>query len=81
MDMRDSIRTTLDIPAPVYRKLKEQAAQRGCSVRDLLLSGAERVLLNPQQPRKRQVRFPLINSKGPKVPLSNERLYELIEFP
>jgi hypothetical protein len=51
MGMRDSIRTTLDIPAPVYRKLKEQAAQRGCSVRDLLLSGAERVLLHPQRPR------------------------------
>jgi hypothetical protein len=81
MDMRDSIRTTLDIPAPIYRKLKEQAAQRGCSVRDLLLSGAERVLLYPQRPSKRQVRFPLIDSKGPKVALSNERLYELIEFP
>jgi hypothetical protein len=79
--MRDSVRTTLDIPAPVYRKLKEQAAQRGCSVRDLLLNGAERVLLNPERPRKKQVRFPLIDSKGPKVTLSNERLYELIEFP
>ena len=79
--MRDSIRTTLDIPAPLYRKLKEQAAQRGCSVRDLLLTGVERVLLSPQRPRRMQVRFPLIDSKGPKVTLSNERLYELIEFP
>ena len=79
--MRDAIRTTLDIPAPVYRKLKEQAAQRSCSVRDLLLSGAERVLLSPKRPRRKQVRFPLIDSKGPKVKLSNERMYELIEFP
>jgi len=30
----------------VYRKLKERAAQRGCSVRDLLLSGAEREQLD-----------------------------------
>jgi hypothetical protein len=79
--MRDSIRTTLDIPASVYRKLKEQAAKRGCSVRDLLLKGAESVVLHPQRPDKKQVRFPLIDSKGPKVTLSNERLYELIEFP
>jgi hypothetical protein len=79
--MRDCIRTTLDIPAPVYRKLKEQAAQRGCSVGDLLLTGVERVLLSPQRPRRTQVRFPLIDSKGPKVTLSNQRLYELIEFP
>ena len=79
--MRDSIQTTLDIPAALHRKPKEQAAQRGCSVRDLLLIGAERVLLNPERPRKKQVRFPLIDSKGPKVTLSNERLYKLIEFP
>ena len=78
---KDAIRTTVDIPAPIYRKLKEQAAQQGCSVRDLLLTGAERVLLNPQRPRKRPVRFPLLDSKGPKVELTNQRLYELIEFP
>ena len=78
---KDAIRTTVDIPAPIYRKLKEQAAHQGCSVRDLLLSGAERVLLNPQRPRRRQVQFPLLDSKGPKVNLTNQRLYELIEFP
>jgi hypothetical protein len=76
MEVRDSIRTTIDIPSPVYRKLKEQAAQRGCSVRDLLLSGAQRVRLYPQRPKKRQVRFPLIDSKGPKVRFINQRLYE-----
>ena len=78
---QDAIRTTVDIPAPIYRKLKEQAAHQGCSVRDLLLNGAERVLLHPRRPRKRPVQFPLIDTKGPKVELSNQRLYELIEFP
>lgn len=78
---KDAIRTTVDIPAPIYRKLKEQAAHQGCSVRELLLSGAERVLLNPQRPRRRRVQFPLLDSKGPKVNLTNQRLYELIEFP
>ena len=74
------VRTTVDIPAPLYRKLKAQAAQRGCSVRDLLVRGAESILVAPQRP-KRRVRLPLIDSKGPKVELTNERLYELIEFP
>ena len=78
---KDAVRTTVDIPAPVYRRLKEQAARQGCSVRDLLLNGAERVLLNPQRPRTQTVRFPLLDSKGPKVELTNQRLYELIEFP
>jgi hypothetical protein len=35
----------------------------------------------PQRPRRRPVRFPLLDSKGPKVELTNQRLYELIEFP
>lgn len=78
---KDTIRTTFDIPVPVYRKLKDQAVRQGCSVRDLLLNGVERVLLNPQRPLKRPVRFPLLDSKGPKVDLTNERMYELIEFP
>ena len=77
----EMIRTTVDIPAPVYRKLKEQAAQQGCSVRDLLLTGIERVLFVPQRPKRKPIRFPLIKSKGPKVEITSERLYELIEFP
>jgi len=43
--MRESVRTTVDIPAPVYRKLKEQAARQGCSVRELVTRGIDRVLL------------------------------------
>jgi hypothetical protein len=78
---KDLIRTTVDIPAPVYRKLKEQAAQQGCTVRDLVTRGVEQVLLKPERPRKRPVAFPLIDSKGPKVRIASERLYELIEFP
>lgn len=82
MDMESPmIRTTVDIPAPLYKKLKEQAVQQGCSIRDLLVSGVERVLLNPQRPRKRAIRFPLIDSPGPKVAMTNEQIYEHIEFP
>jgi hypothetical protein len=76
-----TVRTTVDIPAPIYRRLKQQAAQQGCSVRDLVMHGIERVLLNPERPRRKAVRFPLIDSEGPKVELTDDRLYELIEFP
>ncbi len=78
---KNVIRTTVDIPAPIYRRLKEQSARQGCSVRDLVIHGIERVLLNPQRPRRKPVKFPLIDSEGPKIELTNERLYELIEFP
>jgi hypothetical protein len=78
---QNSVRTTVDIPAPLYRKLKEQAAARGNSVRELVLTGVRTVLLQGQRPRPKKVRFPLINSEGPKVDVTNEQIYEYVEFP
>jgi hypothetical protein len=78
--MPETVRTTVDIPAPVYRRLKQQAAQQGCSVRELVTRGIDRGLLQAERPKGRAA-FPLIRSNGPKVSLTNKRLYELIEFP
>ena len=78
---QDSVRTTVDIPAPLYRKLREQAAARGHSIRQLVLAGVRSVLLQGQRPRPKRVRFPLIVSEGPKVELTNEQIYERVEFP
>lgn len=78
---REKVRTTVDIPTPLYRRLKQQAADQGCSARELILRGVEKVLLNARPTTRRRVRFPLIRSEGPKVPLSNEQIYEHVEFP
>ena len=78
---RDSVRTTVDIPVALYRKLKEQAASRGSSVRELVLAGVRVILLNGERPHPKKVQFPLIRSKGPKVDLTNEQIYEYVEFP
>ncbi len=77
----ESVRTKIDIPRPLYRKLEEQAAIRGSSVRDLVLAGVRTVLLQAQRPRRRRVRFPLIASDGPKVNVTNEHVYEHVGFP
>ena len=77
----ESVRTTVDIPAPLYRKLKEQAAAQGRSVRELVLAGIRSVLLEGRRSRSKRVRFPLIVSEGPKVDLTNEQIYEFVEFP
>jgi hypothetical protein len=60
------VRTTVDIPAPLYRKLKEQAAAKGHSARELVLAGIRSVILQGQRPRPKRVQFPLIVSEGPK---------------
>lgn len=78
---RDAIRTTVDVPAPLYRKLKEQAAAQGRSIRELILRGISNSLLESKRPRPKRVRFPLIVSRGPKVDLTNEKIYEHVEFP
>jgi hypothetical protein len=77
----DAVRTTVDIPATLYRQLKQQAAAQGHSVRELVLAGVRGVLLQGRRPSPRRVRFPLIVSDGPKVDLINEEIYEHVEFP
>jgi len=78
---KEAVRTTVDIPAPLYRKLKEQAAAQGRSVRELILLGVRVTLVEGKRPRSSRVKFPLIVSKGPKVDLTNEHIYEHVEFP
>ena len=78
---QQSVRTTVDIPAPLYRKLKEQAAARGHSIRELVLAGVRTVLLEGQRPRAKKVQFPLIVSEGAKLNVTNEQIYEHVEFP
>jgi hypothetical protein len=80
--MKDqAVRTTVDIPASLYRKLKEQAAAQGRSVRELILRGMRVTLIESKRPRPRRVKFPLIVSDGPKVDVTNEQIYEHLEFP
>jgi hypothetical protein len=76
-----AIRTTVDIPASLYRKLKEQAAAQGRSIRELILLGVRVTLIEGKRPRTKRVKFPLIASEGPKVDLTNKQIYEHVEFP
>jgi plasmid stability protein len=76
-----AVRTTVDIPASLYRQLKAQAAAQGRSVRELILVGVRATLTKGKRPRARRVKFPLIVSAGPKVDLTNEQIYEHLEFP
>ena len=60
----DSVRTSLDIPAPLHRKLHEAAARRGCSARQLILGYMERLVAEelPREPRR--VSLPLVPAAG-----------------
>ena len=76
------MRTTVDIPDPVYRRLKSEAAQRGCSVKELVLRGVKAELEGGKPVRKAQaVSLPIIDSKRPGwLRLTNHQINEIL-FP
>jgi hypothetical protein len=75
------VRTTVDIPDPLYRALKRTAAHEGRSVKELLVQGAElRLRAHPKKTGRR--RPPVIDSDNPgSLELDNAKIYEIIPFP
>ena len=79
---RETIRTSLDIPVTLHRKLHEVALQQGCSARQLILRGIEKIVHEARPQAKKRVRFPLIRSKNPGgARITSERIYDAIELP
>ena len=80
----DSIRTSIDVPRDLHRRLHEVAARKGCSARQLILRSIERAVeeSTPKRPR-RHLRLdpPIIPSTGKPIDLTNEQIYDLIDFP
>jgi len=76
------VRTTIDIPDPVYRRLKSRAAIEGSSAKELILRGVKQVLKgDPRRPQKR-IKLPIIRSKHPgTLELDNDKIFEIISFP
>jgi hypothetical protein len=81
----DSVRTSIDLPRDLHRRLHEAAARRGCSARQLILASIEQAVVQnePARPRRRlSLDPPLVPAKGRKpFDLTNEQIYDLIEFP
>jgi hypothetical protein len=81
---QDSVRTSIDVPRDLHRRLHEVAARKGCSARQLILQSIEHVVeeATPKRPRRRlSLDPPIIPSTGKKIDLTNEQIYDLIEFP
>lgn len=76
------MRTTVDIPDPLYRRLKSVAALRGCSVKELILFGVKTELEQSKSTaRRKRVRLPLIESDRPGwLDLTNQKINEIL-FP
>ena len=80
-----TIRTSLDIPAGLHRRLHEVAARKGCSARQLILNSIAKVVEQnePRKPGRRlSIDSPLVPADGRKpFDLTNEQIYDVLEFP
>lgn len=80
-----AVRTSIDLPRDLHRRVHEAAARKGCSARKLILEGIERAVeeAKPSRPRRRlSLDPPLIKPAGRRIRLtSNKEIYEHIEFP
>lgn len=76
------MRTTIDIPDAMYRRLKARAAREGRPAKSLILRGVELVLNQESAPAGHRVTLPLVASKRPgKLRIDNARIYDVISFP
>ena len=74
------MRTTVDIPDPIYRQLKSRAALQGRSVKELILQGvAVELAGDAGGAKKARIALPLIQSKTPgRLRLSNKAINDIL---
>ena len=79
----NSIRTSVDLPRDLHRRLHELAARRGCSARQLIVQSIENAVLSSRQrPKKRlNLDVPLVPLTGKPIRLDEDQIYAGIEFP
>jgi hypothetical protein len=72
------MRTTLDLPDPLYRRLKLQAAREGKNLRELVIRYLEEGLRRGGSPRPRPL--PRVHEAGRRIPVrTHEELWGLLE--
>ena len=73
------MRTTVNLPDPVFRRMKATAALRGVSLKEFLLSAVEHEMARKPCASDHTVRVPLIPSKRPgKRALTNAKIEDLL---
>jgi hypothetical protein len=77
----DHVRVAIDIPESLYQRLKDLSDRTGQPIPELILAGIEKSFAQERLRTARRVRFPLFGSDGPKINLTNEKIYKLVDFP
>jgi metal-responsive CopG/Arc/MetJ family transcriptional regulator len=73
------MRTTVDLPDPLFRELKAVAARRGDSLKNVIRAAVENELRKSEGKSGRRVKFPLLSSRQPgRLNLTNAEIEEFL---
>jgi hypothetical protein len=75
----ESIRTSIDAPRELHRRLHGAAARKGCSARQLILRSIEQAVTEStvERPKRRlDLRRAIVPTRGKPFDLTNEQIYE-----
>lgn len=59
------MRTTVDLPDPLFRQVKSVAASRGSSLKEFIQEALHHALTGVKRCHRQQVKLPLVRSKHP----------------
>jgi hypothetical protein len=59
------MRTTVELPDPLFRELKATAARRGTSLKSIIRTAIEEEMRKAQRKRGKRLKFPLLDSREP----------------
>ena len=79
----NAIRTSIDLPRDLHRRLHEAAARKGVSARKLILAGIEHELeetATPKPERRLNLSTSLIPPAGRVIDPSYDEIHELIDL-
>ena len=69
------MKTTIEIPDPLFRQAKARAAMDGLTLRDLFVRGLQLAVQTPSATTKQRAAFPLIHAAKSAPPLTDEQIY------
>ena len=69
------MKTTIEIPEPLFRQAKAKAAMDGLTLRELFVRGLQLAMQTPSTPTKHRASFPLIRAAKSAPRLTDEQIY------
>ncbi len=73
------MRTTVDLPDPVFRKMKAAAALRGSTIKQFVQRAVERELSSELRPRGSMLALPLIRGREKRIlSLTNSQIDDIL---